>query len=121
MGALDDAEHSDDLVVGFDHGFLGEVGERVDEALDGCDLHDDDVVVHDAIYVGIIGGKLRKDGFEFGLIVLELRIDGAGRVEWIGRGGGEKDGIDLFWGAVRFEVGFEEGGRRGTRGRGVEG
>ena len=85
----------------------------MNEALDGCDLHDDGVVVEDAIYVGIIGREVCEDGFEFGLKIFELRIDGAGGIEWIARGSGKQDGIDFFWWAVWFEVGFEEGGGRG--------
>ena len=82
----------------------------MNEALDGGYLHDDGVVVEDAIYVGIIGREVGEDGFEFGLEVFELGIDGAGRIELVALDGGKQDGIDFFWWAVWFEVGFEEGG-----------
>ncbi len=111
VGAFDDEKHADDLVVGFDLGGFREAGERVDHALDGGDLEDDDVVVRDALNGGIIGGEFCEDRCEFGLVELKLRIDGTGGVVGIGQDGGEKDGIDLFRWAVGFEVGFEEFGR----------
>ncbi len=111
VGALDDAEHSDDLVVGFDLGGFRETGEGVDHALDGGDLEDDNVVVRDALNGGIIGSELCEDRCEFGLVELKLRINGTGGVVGIGQDGGEEDGIDVFGRAVWFEVGFEELGR----------
>ncbi len=108
VGAFDDEEHADDLVVSLDLGGFRETGERMDHALYRGDLEDDDVVVRDALNSGIIGGELCEDGCEFGLVELKLRIDGTGWVVGIGQDGGEKDGIDLFRWAVWFEMGFEE-------------
>ncbi len=72
-------------------------------------MHDDDVVVIDALDVGIIGGEFGKDGFEFGLVIVKLAID-CGWVIGIGGDGQEFDEIDLLRWAEWFEEFGEEGG-----------
>ena len=109
VGAFDDCKHSHDLVVGFDLSFFRETGERVDQPLDGGDLHDDDVVVRYAFDAGIIGGEICEDGFEFGLVERELRVDGAGGIEWVGCDRGELDDFGPR-NAMGLQVGFEEVG-----------